>query len=85
MTTPAILFTQRMKAGLSFFRNMLAAELSSSHHNADPLNTPSTSTNALAWKSAPALNPPNSAINEKIVIGLLNVLSQRRSSDFAQE
>src|SRR5215207_6878418 len=73
-TIPDTRLTHRSRARSNRPRSRLAPLLSSSHHSAEPANTPSTSTAPdHASPLAPTPAPARIAANERIVIGLVRV------------
>jgi hypothetical protein len=76
MTVPEILLTHRNPRTESLVRKRLVAPLSTTHHAAEPRNTPRTSNiaeRALPLASPATPRPANIAAKERIVVGFVSV------------
>ena len=70
---PAERFIHFIVPSVSLFPSQPTPALRNIHQAAEPRKTPATNRKALARNPAWALIPPNSAMKEKIVTGLLSV------------
>ena len=73
MTSPDATLIARIQRGVNRDRSAPTAVVSTTHHAADPRNTPSVIDRRLAQSSPVTPRPANSAPKERIVIGLVRV------------